>query len=132
MMRWLANLSIETPSRKAINGDYSLVPESTDSGICRQSPTACALIYTFTCMHNSAESLARSMTYEEMAGDVVEHLDKERLHSAVVIGHSMGGKVRRPRFPPIHIATLPAIVPLASPYLLEKRSTAWVSERERE
>jgi len=34
-----------------------------------------------------------SMTYEEMAGDIFSVMESERIDRAVIIGHSMGGKV---------------------------------------
>lgn len=42
--------------------------------------------------NHGASPWADSMPYEEMAGDVLRVIERERLKEPVVIGHSMGGK----------------------------------------
>jgi esterase len=66
------------------------------------------------------------MDYASMAGDVFEFMEGERIESAVLLGHSMGGKVamRLAQLSPARVATL-IVVDIAPRKYQNRTCTLW-------
>ena len=62
------------------------------AGIARTLSDDCR-IYLLDLRNHGASPWMPSMTYEEMAGDAADFIASQNLSGAVVMGHSMGGKV---------------------------------------
>jgi esterase len=80
----------EGPSLILIHG---LFGSASNLGMVARGLATDFTVYSLDVRNHGESPHCNTMSYEEMAGDVIEFMDQQKIESCPLLGHSMGGKI---------------------------------------